>query len=170
MLDTGKVRNGGDVLSINGYTYANSLSAAARNLIIIEMLKTVDKGYHVSHSRIVKFVGENPELYEIIKAFANKNKKFPMLSISAICSVYFIISKKNAIQAESFIEKYYTGLDLSINEPVYLLREKLIRDSVQKSKLNMYDKMSFVIVAWNHFRKGKLVKKLEIGDTFPKSI
>ena len=59
------------------------------------------------------------------------------------------------------------------DSPIRFIRERLLKDSISKSKLNQYDKLALVIKAWNFHRSGNVIKVLKFDrntENFPKPI
>lgn len=169
VIDTGKPRSSGDILSMNGYSYSGQLAATVRNIINITG-KNLGRN-KISNSIVIDFVKNNPELTDIVAHFHNKNNRtFRMIVTSGICACYWLMSRKNTAIADEFMEQYYTGVNIVDGSPIGVLRNKLINDSVSKSKLNLESKMSLMIVAWNLYRKQKTVKRIDVPETFPTAI
>jgi hypothetical protein len=171
VIDTGKNRTGADILSLQNNKHPNEMSATIRLIVALENGKTSSSKIKLSNTEILKVSEKNPGLSEIVELVCTENRKFKMMPVSSIAALYYLFSKKNHSQCEDFFNKYYTGLDISSSHPVYQLRDKLIRDSTNKSKLSVMYKVAFTIVAWNHFVKDKTVKKLDFDpEKFPKVI
>lgn len=170
VLDTGKVRQAKDVLSIKKVQNAAETAASARIIISINTNKFFNPT-RISNGDILKFVEENEELIEIVDHSHKNNRKFRMMTNSAVSALYFMFSKINHSACEDFFEKYFSGIDLQKEHPIYHLRDKLIRDSVSKSKLSQNNKIILVATVWNIYRRGSTIKKLEFQtEKFPKLI
>jgi hypothetical protein len=170
VLDTGKVRSSADILSIQGYKNPIETASVVRYMLFLTTGFQA-KHYKVSNKDILQYVQEHPEVSETIELLATENRKFRMIPLSAIASLYIIFSKLNVEECEKFFDKYYTGLDLTNDSPIYILRDMLIRDTVAKKKYTIEQKMEFMILAWNAFRQNKSLKSLrKNSEGFPKAI
>jgi hypothetical protein len=168
VIDTGKNRTGADILSLQNCKHPNELSATIRLIVALENDK---QKVRISNTEILKVQEKNPELVEIVNLICSENRKFKMMPVSSVAALYYLFSKKNHSQCEDFFNKYYTGLGLASTHPIYQLRDKLIRDSTNKSKLSVMFKIAYTIIAWNLYIKDKTVKKLDFDpDKFPKVI
>jgi hypothetical protein len=73
----------------------------------------------------------------------------------------------NEDDANTFISKVCTGVDLSIDSPITALRYKLIQAKTNKKyKLTNQSMLENVVQAWNHFRSNTPAKKIKIGKDF----
>lgn len=177
VLDTGKSRSAGDVLSMKGYKYASNLAGAVRSILLYE------QGYYADPSKagriskatnaaVLKFVEKNEEIHEIMAYVFTVYDRFRFMNLSAMTMLYWELSKKNQAKCDHFFEKFATGIDLNKNDAIRMLREKFIKDSTNKSKLSTRDKTALFIMAWNSFLKNKPVEQLSFNKNydFPKPI
>jgi len=163
VLDTGKTRTTSDILSIQGYKNPGELSSTITNLI------TIKNGYRAgqknTNTKNLEFINDNPELPVIVSICHKENRKFKSLSTGAIAALYYTFSKLHHNDAETFFDKYYSGVGMNNDDVVLLLRNKLMQDAVNKKKYTSEQKLALVIVAWNVMRKGKTVKRLELPES-----
>lgn len=172
VIDVGKKRDAADILSaIGNRSHPFELAAATRILFSIETKGSFNSSDRYPNSDIIKYVQTHPELSDTVSYVYKENKKFRMISASVAAALYYLFINKHNEQGQDFFQKFWTGIDLHKNHPIWMLRDKLIRNSVAKTKIKQVDKMKLVIIAWNHFRKNKDVTKLDFDkDTFPKII
>lgn len=178
VLDTGRGRSGGDVLSSLGYRNYNHLSSISKGILMFEAgyLQAPNKANKLSvvtNAKILKFVKAHPELEEIVTYIVSSAyENFRPIGPTILGTIYYLISKKNQSKADVFFEKYSTGIDLGKNSPIRILREKLLRNQTNKSKLSTRDKYALLIMAWNAFLKNKEVESLALrtGYEFPKIV
>jgi hypothetical protein len=178
VLDTGKNRSAGDVLSMMGYNYATNLAGAARSILFYNRGSYTDhfkraRNSGATNTQVLKFVQKNPEIHEVMEYILNSvYKNFRYINTSALTTLYWVLSVNNQTKCDSFFEKYSTGIDLSEGSPIRLLREKLLKDSVNKTKLTTRDKMALFIMAWNSFITNKKIHSLALPKNydFPKAI
>lgn len=176
VLDTGKVRSASDVLSMQGYKNSNNVAGSIRAILLFKQgyYSTTKAGRNskATNTAVLKFAQEHPEINEIISYTFGIYRQFRFMSHSIITMLYWILSKKAQDKADIFFEKYATGIDLSATSPIRHLRERLLKDSVNKSKLNARDKMALFIFAWNAFLQGKKMQQLTLQKNyvFPKPL
>lgn len=177
VLDTGKNRSAADVVAASGYKYSHNLAALARAIILYQQGRyTSDSGTNkikATNKSILEFVNKHDELQEV-NAFCQNHiyQNFRFIPLSTIGMMYFILSKKNQTKCDEFFTKYAQGTDLSETNPIRHLRDKLIKDSQNKSKLTQRDKAALIVYTWNNFIQNKRVTQLLLprNYTFPKPI
>ena len=160
VIDTGKNRTASDLISMNGYKNATSLHAIARFVLIYNKdgLKSGRfDSIRIPNGEILNFIADNNEINQILNFVKPIYSKIRSLSASNLGGLYMIISKKNQEKCDEFFNKFGSGLELHSNHPIYLLRERLIRDSGSNTKLNVRDKIAMFIKAWNAFLMGKTI-------------
>lgn len=178
VLDTGKSRSAADVLTAAGHKYSHNLASVGRAIILYQAGRYNsgsggDNRYKATNKAILDFVNKRDDLLEMVTFCQNHvYQYFRFIPLSTLGMLYFVLSKKNQTKCDEFFTKYATGVDLSESNPIRLLREKLIKDSTNKSKLNARDKAALIIYTWNNFVQGKRVSQLLLPKnyTFPKPI
>ena len=177
VLDTGKGRSAADVLAAKGMKYSHNLAAIARAIILWKngtySKNSGDGKLKATNKAILEFVETNPELYEIGVYCQNHiYQNFRMIPLSSLAMLYYVLSKKNQTKTDEFFEKYSSGIDLSQNDPIRHLRDRLIKDRINKSRLNLRDKTALMIYTWNNFIQGKKITQLLLPRDyqFPKPI
>lgn len=176
VLDTGKVRTSADVLQISGFRNANALSGVVRSIKSFQAGAVASNGgksrVAVSNSHIRAFVESNPSIHELVVYSQTVSKRFKGLPPAQIGMLYWILSHRHQEKADVFFEKYSTGIDLSEKSPIRILRERLMKDMISKSKLRTRDKMALFIKAWNHFCQNQYVTSLALAANyeFPKPL
>lgn len=174
VLDTGKSRSAADVLSMSGIRNSNNVAGSVRAIILFKQgvysHNKAGKTSRATNAAILKFTEENPLIHEVITYTMGIYRQFRFISHSNLTMLYWILSKKNQTQADIFFEKYATGIDLGVTNPIRHLRERLLKDSLNKSKLNSRDKIALFIFAWNAFIEGKKMQQLTLqrNYVFPK--
>lgn len=80
--------------------------------------------------------------------------------------MYYVLCQKNQTKADTFFSKYATGIDLSEKSPIRTLRDRLIRDQQNKTKLTYRDKLALLIHAWNAFLRGKELGTISLRSDY----
>lgn len=94
-----------------------------------------------------------PTLKKVFKSF----KPIPTRYLGAL---YWKLSDIDQDSANDFFNKYATGIGLSENHPIYVLRVKLMSDVASIKKYGVADKILWFVMAWNYYRQGKTITKL----------
>jgi hypothetical protein len=175
MIDTGKSRTASDVLSSTGVGRPTNLASAAKHIMIYEQGSLGNhkhKDVAPPHNRILQFVLNNPELESVVEVASEVNKKFKAIPLYMLATVYWIIRNKNYAKAHEFITQYGSGVGLSEDSPIRLLRERLMKDSLQRKRLSVRDKAALFIMCWNLFITGKTQSHLTLQKnySFPKPL
>lgn len=169
--------NNSDIYKDGYRHHAHNLAALARSIILYQNGRyTSSSGPNrniATNKSILEFVKKHEELNEITTFCMNEvYYHFRFIPLSTLGMIYYILSKKNATKCDEFFYKYAKGIDLAESNPIRHLREKLMKDSQNKSKLNQRDKAALLIYTWNNFIQGKRVSQLLLprNYTFPKPV
>jgi hypothetical protein len=71
--------------------------------------------------------------------------------------------------AEIFVEQLVTGVGLKRSDPVYVARERILREAANRTSLNRNDKLRLIFSAWNNTRAGKPMKRAAVKPKGGKS-
>jgi hypothetical protein len=158
--DVGKKRSAGDTLGVAGEQNAFRLAAA---LVMIDKYFTgrVEKTVTYSNTEIEELLIKYPEARKSIQtSIGNKS----LITPSVLDACHYLFSRKDEAMADQFVEKVLRGVALTEGSPWYVLRERLVNNSMSKAKLNKTYLMALCIKAWNHARSGTSVKILKFSQ------
>jgi hypothetical protein len=176
VIDTGKGRSAGDIATASGFKNAHSLAAIAKAVILYQngfySLESGDGRLKATNMNILDFIEKHEELQEIAEFCAKIYKRFRYLSTTQLGMLYYLFSQKNQTKCDTFFEQYSMGTDLKADSPIRLLRDKLMKDSLNKTKLSGRDKVALVILAWNAFISNRPLTAIALRKDyeFPKPI
>lgn len=74
---------------------------------------------------------------------------------------HFLMNKSDPEKAGFFFNHLATGKNLSDGDPIYLLREKLVRNLGSKKKISRKELLALIIKAWNNHKMGAKIKLLK---------
>jgi hypothetical protein len=175
VMDTGRNRNASDVFGLAGIDYASHIAAATKIVYTYnETQRNTTKGTYskVSSNELLSYYNQNPRISDCLLSIVPLYKEFgKVLSKSYLTGYMYLCSQKSVTDAEDFFRKLCTGLDLSIESPIYILRKRMIRNAASKEKLSFVEKNALLIKAWNHYRAGSKLKTLRWDrerEEFPK--
>jgi hypothetical protein len=172
VIDTGKTRTAADVLSSLNIKYHTAVAGMARNILLWEAgnapgTNRGGRGKAVTNARIFNLVDKHQEEFqEIAQYMFSIYHPFRPIGHTVLCTLFYLMALKNRTKAEKFFEAYSSGIDLDAQSPVKLLRDKLVRDLGNKSKMRVRDKIAIFIMAWNAFSKNKTTELRRTGE-FP---
>jgi len=178
-MDTGKARTAGDVLGTYGYENPTNIAAAVKMALLIKKggvaLKATlgvnnkkSKSSTTNHA-VKLFVEQNPAIIDACKQGKRFYNDFPSMSPAEYSAFYFLFSEKDANMAFDFFNSFSKGSNLSELSPVFALRKKMESNKLSSTKMIGKMKQSLIIQAWNLYRRGKEVKRLQFnpGDALP---
>ena len=163
--DVGKKRSAGDTLGVAGEQNACRLAAA---LIMIDKYysQRVEKTVMYSNTEIEELLTKYPKSRDSIQMYkSGPGLMFP----SVLDACHYIFSQKDPWMADEFVDKVVRGISLIEGSPWYVLRERLVNNSMSKAKLSKAYMMALCIKAWNYARSHKKVRflKYENSEDFP---
>lgn len=160
-IDQGKIRSHGDTLSVLNVKNGKDIGAA---------LKIVER-YFTSRLPVGKVNFTNQEIVallekypDIVDATSGVLHTKGLLSRSTAIACKYLFRKKDEQLADRFFESIISGQDLQEGSPVYILRERLMRNAMGKAKLGQEYIVALTIKAWNSLRSGKEIKTLRFRE------
>ena len=158
--DVGKRRSAGDTLGVAGEQNACRLAAA---LILIDKYFTgrVEKSVSYSNTEMEELLLKYPESRQSIQTSMGTKG---LITPSVLDACHYLFSRKDPVLADQFVDKVLRGISLTEGSPWYVLRERLVNNSLSKAKLKKPYLMALCIKAWNHARAGTTVKILKFSQ------
>jgi hypothetical protein len=158
-IDVGKRRSAGDTLACRGEKNAHRMAAA---LIMIDKYMTgrVEKSTQYSNAEIEELLQKYPD---VRNSMMTGTKGKGLLLASVLDSCHYLFTKKDPVMAEVFMERIVKGVGLEEGDPWYVLRERLLANSISNSKLSKALMMALCIKAWNHAREGSRINHLKLA-------
>jgi len=158
-IDVGKRRSAADTLGCRGEKNACRMGAA---LIMIDKYMTgrVEKSVQYSNTEVEVLLGKYPDVRKSLMIMINGKS---LLLPSVLDSCHYLFSKKDPVMTEVFMEKIFKGVGLEEGDPWYVLRERLLTNSIANAKLSKAFMMALCIKAWNAARQGKRITKLQLN-------
>ena len=83
---------------------------------------------------------------------------------SVIDACHYLFSQKDPAAANLFVDRVIRGSGLEEGTPEYVLRERLVSNSLAKAKLSKSHLFELFIKAWNYARSGKKIKVLRLDE------
>lgn len=160
-IDQGLVRTGGDILQLAGYSNCNHLASAARLAAIYtehDWTPSLIKSIKISKPQILEYVAKHPELVDSVSFYKEHAKQLNLMGPPGITTAFhFVTGTIHKVKRDAFFEKLASGADLSENDPILTLRNRLIslKSSNQRSTTNHTLLIAFWVKAWNAFYLGK---------------
>lgn len=157
-IDRNTTRSAGDTLRmLHGVTDYNVTAGVITMLLNLRMpdvfTSSVNSGSPTSQD-IEQFYTDHKEQLIRVPSVTAKCKHLAQPSIVGSCYVLFY--KQNPVIAEEFFEKLAHGENLDRTNPVYTLRDRLMREKAMKNRrLERADMMVLFLKTWINFRTGR---------------
>lgn len=166
-MDGGVRRSPGDALAMKGYrSNPNSLASAVRLLCAYRRggdFNITSQASFLTSEQIVTVVADNPGIVKSLSLVTTAPLDQPLSRIFArsdAAFLHFIFSEIDHAAANDFFSALAFGIDLSIDSPILLLRNRLLDDRIAKARLSRVEKLALCIKAWNKFRASASTKTL----------
>lgn len=162
--DTGKNRNAGDVLFLNGYKQSKKLSA-----LIKIINKYVDKGSKtaltsttnrvetLTNQQVLEYCNKNYNWLININNNVNsiyKKSTFKVLSLTNLSLITYILGGQNPSDEVYEFIKHLCGISKTESTATSYLYNRLINAKIKKEPLNFYWILGMCIKAWNYYIDG----------------
>jgi hypothetical protein len=168
-IDTGRVRTTATLLGLEGTAYSIEIAAGARLAMLYERHGSFfAPGANYARTEIVAYVKDAEGAWVDIGRFIKTLKGLP-LQVSIAMALSFLVRAKYKTESECFLRDLASGVSLREDQPVRVLRERLLANKVKRAKLATYVLGAFTIKAWNAELSGgsmQVLKFLE-GEQYP---
>jgi hypothetical protein len=174
-LDSGKARSSADNLALERISNAKDVASGARFVYFEEqgdpgqLLRTIQ----TSNADIVDVVRRHPGLVAAASTVAGLKNTRRLLTGSISTYLYYRFSCINREDADRFFLLLESGEGLRSDDPIYLLRERLLGNKIGKAKLPRAEILALSIKAWNNARSNRSTRHLrwrrngEASEPFP---
>ncbi|HEY6020971.1 MAG TPA: hypothetical protein VIY48_14035 [Candidatus Paceibacterota bacterium] len=160
-MDRNTVRTAGDQAALEG------IPNSTRVMSIVNKVIKYDNGTLTNGGSLAPTVGELLERYHkdsegFDKAAQVANSRRILSHPSVVGAAYYICLKIDSGDAEEFfVSQYINGIELKRTDPAWLLRERVERITAGAEDPNPWNIFRYMILAWNHYRKGNQLTKLQ---------
>lgn len=155
--DVGRARTTGDTLSILGEVNVNRLAAGLALFDRYMTGRMCNSSIRYTNQDIQDLLKKYPDMREVANTCTTHRKMIPP-SVRVACQ--YLFRKIDREQADQFIDDVLRGHDLPADDPVLMLRERLMNNAMNKSKLRPEYITALMIKTWNARRSGKPIRNL----------
>ncbi|MEV6524955.1 hypothetical protein AB0M43_23660 [Longispora sp. NPDC051575] len=160
-MDIGAHRSMGDSLALSGESNANTLAAIARRVIAYDQGRRNAGAVAPTHPEMAAYLARHPELRLAVDMAIRARKAIPAPP-SSIAAAYHMCARVDVKRADFFFgDQVIDGLGLAPGDPARALRTRLSSDSLTGHRLGPDDVVRYAIAAWNHFRSGRTLTRLQ---------
>jgi hypothetical protein len=168
IIDTGKNRNRRDVISMIGCKDAGVISAVLTNIYLYKRnrLTIASNGYmQVSNQDVLDTHKEHKDVSNYLN-YPNDAKSIISKHHCIFCS--YIFSHIDSSISGIFLDKLIHGIGLDGESPILHLRNRLITEKQNKTRMCFNKKLALTFHAWNLFYSDTKVKKIQMPNEMPK--
>jgi hypothetical protein len=177
-IDDCNTRSLADVLHIKGETGSQLLSAGLRFLWIYSRgeieRRDLRKGLIATKPLLEATLEKHPKIRGSVKFYSMLKSRPGGLMIPAGMAIglHYLFALIDERKADEFFTRLQSGLELTDDNPIYLLRNRLISGQKEAStKLTTPAMYYYVVISWNAYVNGTVVKRLVFGpETIPPEI
>jgi len=174
-IDQVRIRSLSDVMACNGVLNSTNMAAG------VKLYYAILNGWQQARNSVANRPSPkslsalyflDPDSFQDTQHKAARwASKFRALSPAYYFALYHILKSKNKDRAALFFELLSSGENISNGNPVYALRNALIKSMGKKSGISQSIKLAYVIRAWNAFYQGKQLMTIYYSpdnNEFPK--
>ncbi|MFE3229868.1 hypothetical protein [Nocardia sp. NPDC059228] len=165
-MDQGTKRSPADQLTIAGLAGHNPTMVAAALRVFLVWMEgnlfgdVVRNPAPVSTTKVVEFADAYPDIVARAERFATVATRLKCRPAVA-CAVAIRLSEIDDAAAVEFIRLWDTGVGLDGGSSILALRERLDSIRTTRTRTSDRDYIGLVVAAWNYWRRGKQVSKLQ---------
>jgi hypothetical protein len=157
-LDFGHKRSLGEILRDRGEVNTASLASALRWLWMIKHEVVLAAKISPTNGEMLQLLDKYPNI-RVGQKHAPGLREF--LGSGVTAALHFMFSQKDATKAEEFFERLIDGVALQSTNPVYQLRERLIKiRASHRVRVAEAERVALAIKAWNAYREDRPIQQL----------
>lgn len=170
-LDNGKTRSAGDTIYLAGVTFPTEVASGARQYMMYDAWRNGGRPSKFENYQVGDFVKSEPFIVEAAEFFYKHRKVLRIYRSGPAIGCFMIFHKINQVDCKKFMQ-YMAGLLIpESTSPLMTLHSKMIRESANRDKPKTSSIIVYIIKAWNAWRKGETLFRIQYGPTesFPKA-
>ena len=167
VIDTGIKRTVGDALTIEGKVQHRpaEVAAIARAVLLLDNHANGLGQRRPTQAEVLDMARTHSDRFQEAAYVSGRAKTAGLRGGILYGLAYYYLSAIDADDAERFFDKLITGADVHPGQPVYALRQKLIKDAPRPSRQAQDIKWSlgYFYKTWNAYRRNKPMITLRRG-------
>lgn len=169
-VDRGLARNAADALRLNGETNVNKLAGAIAQAFMLRNGRGQVADAWPSTREVVLYLEEYPHIRESVR-FVDPTAVVLRTPTTTLAALHHLFSDLDEQDANTFVERLGSGANLKEDDPIFVLRETLIREWAAPRRMTRIRLQALMIKSWNAWRKGQSIRllKWKTGGTSPES-
>lgn len=175
-IDTNKVRNASDVLSIEGVKNATNKAAFIQSyhqyMVVNSNAMKLSTDNNLTANQVLSFYRQNKDFVDnTIREATNYYNKFQRVLDFGLVSFFTgVLCKFDERLGSSFMRELCEGVDVT-NDVIIILRNRLITEKLSTRKSNKSVIRALIIKAWNAYYLGKTLRVIKFNpetEEYPK--
>jgi hypothetical protein len=159
-IDIGAVRTIADALQLRGQASSTTLAAIGRFVVVYDRSLIGQVGTKPTNAEIIAYISATPTMSRAVDV-ASKARVLPVTP-SAVAAAFHICARIDADAAEQFyINQLIDCMGLTDGDMALALLRRYQRESSGGKRMDKTDVFRYAIYAWNYFRKGRRMTKLQ---------
>lgn len=170
VVDTGKVRNAGDVMSIANINNSSAMAASVKKSMKLRRgnsLGSSSKMLKISNTNILNEYNNNSKLYDEANIVGRKCYTKTRLLTHTDISAYIIHLIKDKLHDKTKVYSFFNELftiEKTTNNSINILRDKIINSSLSNMRMKPSAKQSYIAATWNAYIIGKELKIIRVPN------
>ncbi|MFT3727152.1 MAG: hypothetical protein QM759_04945 [Terricaulis sp.] len=157
-LDVGHKRSLSEILRDRGETNTATLASALRWLWMLQHEVVLAANTSPTNGEMLALLDQSPEIRRGQK-FVSSLRDY--IGSGITCALHYVFSQKDAVQADEFFERLMDGVELTLTNPIYHLRERLIKiRASHRVRVAEAERVALTIKAWNAYRENRPLQQL----------
>ncbi|MEO6082542.1 MAG: hypothetical protein ABIQ18_05480 [Umezawaea sp.] len=159
VMDSGRKRNASDALQLGGMRNVARLAAAAR-LALTRREGGAQGGTTFTNAEVQQFIRDTPDFTEAVEFLGTSSRNLPLTPrVADYC--FWLLYRIDPDDAYGFFTSLETLHNLGADSPILVLHRRLSGTYGAGRRISAEEQLSLVIRAWNYWRQGRTVQKLQ---------
>lgn len=173
VIDVGRPRSVANQLHMAGVSNASNATAVANMLIRWRVGKVMLSTYIPTVSEVNELISSEPAMVDALTMVYRFRKNIGTAPVAALGSTFIEAGHIDEKARDEFFEDLIVGADLAVDDPVFVLRNTLIRTPSIGVRARRAGRLFQIVHAWNAWRKDETIRFLRVpttltSETFPK--
>lgn len=167
-MDAGVKRTTGDALGLEGEKNSQMLAATLKKIWMWDRgdYKFVGN-YTPTTAECASLLAERPEIYRSLEIALRVRNTFRALPPSVTGTAHHIFSRISQDDAVWFFTRVGDGAIGEPGHPILALRSRVSNEALSGASLHSYQRMAYLIRAWNAVREGRNLTRIQQGPKDP---
>lgn len=170
VMDRGRRRTVGDVLTIHGFSQGTTLAAAVRWVVAIEdgrfntgsSSRNERTAIQLDPDETLEALEKYPDLVGSLRIGSEIHRAAVRYPPSLASALHYLMARRAGTDvADEFYESLANGTELQKGDPIWRLLDQLHRDETKRFKRPSIDVAAWTIKAWNAWRANRPVGVLK---------